>query len=155
MIFAHRSSNGEGYESHLRKVEGFESQEIADNQERMIRKRYTGLSIEERNMMLDTIASLKLELGRDINPYVYNALSDELDKYEGIYNYKYTKAIVTYNKEWNEDSSEPYCHTEFVELTDEDINNPSKIIEQAIEDALKIQKWQEDMHDRIVDMNLG
>lgn len=47
-----------------------------------------------------------------------------------------------------------FCTTEWVDLTDEEIENPMLVINEVQKHAERLQKWEEEGHDKMVDKNI-
>lgn len=152
MILSYRMSIGEAYDHPLRKVSGEESQMIALRTEQMILEKYGGISISERNVLKAGIEELEENLETASNSFVYRAIASELSNYKQVYS-KYKKGVITYNENY-QGEGDVFCTTEWVELTDEEIENPMLVINEAKKHAEILQKWQEESHDKMVDKNL-
>lgn len=149
MILSYRMSIGEASDHTLRKVSEEESQMIALRAEQMIVEQYSRISISERDILKTGIDELERSLEQTSNPFAYNAISTELEKYRQAYG-KYRKSVITYNENYGEDDN-TFCTTEWVELTDEEIKNPILVINEVKKHVEILQKWQEENHDKMVD----
>lgn len=152
MILSYRMSIGEAYDHPFRKVSGEESEMIALRTEQLILEQYGKISISERDLLKTGIEELEKSLETTGNPFTYNAISTELSNYKQAYS-KYKKGVITYNENY-QGEGDVFCTTEWVELTDEEIEDPMLVINEAKKHAERFQKWQEESHDKMVDKNI-
>lgn len=132
-----------------KEIDAQESLERAIQNELEIRNRYSDISVEEKEYLIDMIQTLEEKQNNSnaslVSLYYYQT---ELEKLKDRYRKRYFKKVVTFNDNYESGRDMIFCSTEHVELTNEEIENVNLFIEQMISDARRIQLWEEDIHNR-------
>lgn len=130
----------------LERVDYVESLMRTEDNNRHIRQIYEKCSLEDKQRLLDSIEVTKQDLSVVKGMLSNYNLTKILESLEDTYSERYFKRVITYQPE----ESVIYS-VKKVELSDAEIENIEPVIQQAIEDAYKIQKIHEDIHNRNAD----
>jgi len=122
-------------------IEPLESHYVTERNNRAIEENYSACSLENKESLLSVIANLKEDLSvvKTLEAKFY--IEKLIKEFEGKYDKRYFKNVIA----WIEDG-DTICTSKRVPLTDEEIQNPSAVIEQLKKDCLKRQMINEGIH---------
>lgn len=132
-----------------KEIDAQESLEKSIQNELEIRNRYSNISVEEKEYLLDMIQTFEEKQNNpNASLVALHYYQTEFKKLKDKHRKKYFKKVVTFNENYESGRDMIFCSTEPVELTNEEIKNVNLFIEQMISDARRIQLWEEDIHNR-------
>lgn len=132
-----------------KEIDAQESLEKSIQNELEIRNRYSNISVEEKEYLLDMIQTFEEKQNNpNASLVALHYYQTELENLKDKYRKKYFKQVVTFNENYESDRDMIFCRMSHVELTSEEIKNVNLFVEKMISDARRIQLWEEDIHNR-------